>query len=152
MWHGRRPSSVAHVSGGEAPLMAATAAARMFIDAVVRKLMSLNFTQSWKEDYMPTSEVHRLKMRGWQALVALAEGAACGSATAVSALVRDTSIVAMQNNHASIRYYVELFMSHLMLRQMRVRGNSSGQEGKIRDGMKGEEKMSRINEKTANLQ
>ncbi len=79
-------------------------------------LIGLNFTQEWIEDYMPTSRVHRLKLKGWQALVALAEAAAHASDSVVDGLLGQMHDIMLQNNHAQIRYYCELFMCKLLLR------------------------------------
>ena len=103
--------------------------ARIFVDKVVEYLISLNFTSEWKDDYMPTSEVHRHKLRGWQALVALVDAAACTNSSTVCMIIRDTSKVIMQNNHATIRYYVELFMARLVMHQFKFSLSIAGSSG-----------------------
>ena len=91
-----------------------------YINSIVTTLLKMNFLEEWIDDYMPTSNVHRTKMRCWQALCTLSK-----LIISIKALTNDyrqlfqeyitmTSDIILQNNHATIRYYVELFLARLL--------------------------------------
>ena len=44
-----------------------------YINSIVTTLLKMNFLEEWIDDYMPTSNVHRTKMRCWQALCTLSK-------------------------------------------------------------------------------
>ena len=88
-----------------------------YLLSVLDTLLAMNFSQEWIEDYMPTSRVHRNKMRCWQALCVLSTSIVRTSATNTikfQQYVQKTSEIVLQNNHATIRYYIELFLARLL--------------------------------------
>ena len=77
----------------------------------------MNFDQEWIDDYMPTSFVHRTKIRCWQALCTLATIVVASSDSSdlfFHQCVQMTSDIVLQNNHATIRYYIEMFLARLL--------------------------------------
>ena len=94
-----------------------SSARALYLHTILSNLMDMNFQTDWIEDYMPTSRVHRSKMRCWQALCVLSKFIVKDSQNEnkkFQEYVEKTSQIVLQNNHATIRYYVELFLARLL--------------------------------------
>lgn len=97
--------------------IANNAARIQYLQNVINALLAMNFDQEWIDDYMPTSFVHRTKIRCWQALCTLATIVVATSDSSdpfFHQCVQMTSDIVLQNNHATIRYYIEMFLARLL--------------------------------------